>query len=199
MGTTLTTNLELIKPNVAGEPKKNWPAQWGTSADKLDTEVQAAKDRLTVIESSLTAYVPQLLALITNPNIGSTGTAEGFWTRLNLNIIKVWIRFLFSGTGIDPGNGNYSVTLPFKPLADGLTSGNSLNAGQFLGQGYARDFSTAANNALFFVQLSSVASASNAVRFFLPGTSAAIDDDTPFVWAVNDSLNMSFEYEADFS
>lgn len=61
-----------------------------------------------------TPYVPQLTATTANPNLGTTGTAEGFYTRIG-DFVAYNFVFIFAGTGITQGTGTYHISIPVPP------------------------------------------------------------------------------------
>ncbi len=62
------------------------------------------------VSSPLTSWAPRIGA-DTNPNLGTSGTATGFFS-LNGKECTVWETFVFNGTGASSGSGNYVMTLP---------------------------------------------------------------------------------------
>lgn len=82
-------------------------------------------------------WTPALTASITNPNIGSTGTALGAYVRIG-SLLVGHGRISFGGTGIANGSGNYLVSLP--------ENASTAITGQSLGSGVVFDASSARYN-----------------------------------------------------
>lgn len=57
-------------------------------------------------------YTPALTASSVNPNIGTTGSALGRYTR-NGDTVTTWGSITFGGAGIAAGTGNYRISVPF--------------------------------------------------------------------------------------
>lgn len=108
MGTTVTPNLGLIKPDSA-EPAQNWPSQTGANSDALDA--------VAPIKGT---YSPTIAATGGNPVINGTSFLEGKWWRVGDHITTVID--LFIDEAADFGGSSWRISLPF--IAD-LTFHNS--------------------------------------------------------------------------
>jgi hypothetical protein len=71
-----------------------------------------------------TTWTPALTGAVSNPNLGSTGTAEGRYVRIG-NLVFAQFECVFNGTGISAGSGQWFVSTP---VAAASTSTQSLNA-----------------------------------------------------------------------
>jgi hypothetical protein len=87
---------------------------------------------IEIADGVRTAYTPALTANTTNPNLGSTGTATGYYVRTGDLVLAVF-NFNFAGAGISSGSGTYTISLPVTPYAVG-----SSPSSQGLGQGLVR-------------------------------------------------------------
>lgn len=107
MGTTVTTNLGLIKPDVnesikATGPFVGWSAQNAANMDMIDS----------LFRFNNTTYALTWGATTTPPTLGTGGFAEGKFVRLHPRMVVVFFR-LFCGTaGFVAGSGTYSLNLP---------------------------------------------------------------------------------------
>lgn len=114
MGTTVTTNLGLIKPDGAESIKANmptfagWAAQNAANMDKIDT----------LFRSSNSTYTPVWSAGGTPVVLGSGGFVEGKWLRIFPRLVIVYYRVLTGAAGFVPGTGQYRLTLPFLPASE---------------------------------------------------------------------------------
>lgn len=61
--------------------------------------------------SGWTAYTPTMTATTTNPNIGSTGAANGRYIKVG-RMVMFTISITSGGSGIAAGSGTYRVSLP---------------------------------------------------------------------------------------
>jgi hypothetical protein len=58
-----------------------------------------------------TSYTPAMTASTTNPNIGSTGTAQGRYMQIG-KLVHFYATITPGGTGIAGGSGGYAISLP---------------------------------------------------------------------------------------
>ena len=92
--------------------------------DSVSDAVGDAKARLTTLEGlgMWTAYTPTLTAT-TNPNIGTTGTRTGAYTRIGKTVH--WRAYItVGGTGIAVGTGSYRLSMPVAPAANQRSAGS---------------------------------------------------------------------------
>lgn len=143
-------------------------------------------------------YTPEIIGTTTNPNLGADGEAVGSWHRSG-HLITGWMRFLFSGTGLDAGSGRYSYTLPFPADASIMSaSGDTFQdfgAGFLVGVGYIRDESSLSSSRTFVAQLADAGSPSR-VKLLLDQSSFEIGSGSGFA-AEGDRHAVSFAYIAD--
>lgn len=109
MGTTVTVNHGLIKPDTDESIKANlptfagWAAQNGINQDKLDA----------LFRVSTGSWSPTWTADTTNPTLGTGGFVEGKYVRLWPRMVLCYWR-VFAGTAsFSGGLGNYRTNLPF--------------------------------------------------------------------------------------
>lgn len=67
---------------------------------------------LGAVGTGLVAWTPALTCSTTNPNLGTTGTATG-WYHTNGALVEAWGSFIWGGTGVTAGSGNYRISMPF--------------------------------------------------------------------------------------
>jgi len=109
MGTTVTTNLALIKPDTSESIKEDlptfdgWAAQNADNMDKIDSLFRS--------ESSGT-YTLTWGATTTPPTLGAGGFTEGKYIRLFPRMVVVFFRIFMGGVGAANGSGNYTLNLP---------------------------------------------------------------------------------------
>ena len=107
MGTTVTTNLGLIKPDADESikedlPQIGWAAQNAINCDKIDS----------VFRFTSHSYVPAWTAPTTNPTLGAGGFVEGKYLRVSARMVMVHFRIYAGVAGFNPGSGIYNLTLP---------------------------------------------------------------------------------------
>lgn len=148
-------------------------AAWGFYLDTADT------------------YTPSLTATATNPNLGDTGTATGWWQR-NGHFISGGAIFQFSGSGVSGGTGLYQISLPFDADASAMIINTAFGQASVLGAALLRDNSTSANSTtgICFLRTSTV------IGIALDG-GLGVDADDPFIWAAGDAISVDFAYLAD--
>jgi hypothetical protein len=127
MGTTITTNLGLIKPDVDESIKQNlptfngWSAQNAANMDKVDALFRMAG----------ATYTLNWTADTTAPTLGAGGFTEGKYLRVTPRLVIVFFR-LYAGTaGFLPGSSTYKFNLPtgiapeFNTVADNIPCGKA--------------------------------------------------------------------------
>jgi len=100
-GTYYAASSELVS---------SWPATSLNLANQLESRF-AAK---LAIPPAWTAWTPVLTAATTNPNIGSTGQIDGYYSKQG-RIVAWNARITTGGTGIAAGSGQYFLSLPVAP------------------------------------------------------------------------------------
>lgn len=109
MGTTVTSNLGLIKPDLSESIKENlptfagWATQNGINQDKLDALFRASTGTYTLTWGGTT----------TPPVLGTGGFTEGKYIRLFPRMVVVFFRIFAGTTGFTAGSGSYTLNLPF--------------------------------------------------------------------------------------
>lgn len=57
------------------------------------------------------SFTPTFSATTTSPNLGTTGTAVGYYSEVG-DLVYYQFFFIFGGTGISSGSGTYNITIP---------------------------------------------------------------------------------------
>lgn len=74
--------------------------------------VEAAIEEMQVaVPDTVGTYTPTLTGSVTNPNLGSTGSAQGRYIRSG-RLVVIQFHFTFNGTGISQGSGTVQIGLP---------------------------------------------------------------------------------------
>ena len=153
--------------------------QWtaGTTSGQVLTAAT-----LNTIGAVWETWTPFLSGSTTNPNLGSTGSSVGRYTRINKLVVAV-TNFTFGGTGINAGAGFYKSTLPFTAQGSAWASGTVI----------AVDVSTFAStqNALYLDSTTQVLGIGTGGA----GLAASIGSGT-YVWAAGDFIRFQMIYEA---
>lgn len=119
MGTTVTSNLGLIKPDDDESIKANmptfagWCAQNTVNMDKIDA----------LFRGSINNYTLNLTAASVNPTLGAGSVLEGKYVRLWPRMIIVFFRIYVGGAGFAAGTGTYRINTPVS-TATTLTTAN---------------------------------------------------------------------------
>lgn len=76
--------------------------------------LQVGTDYLVLgsVGTGIVPWTPTLTASTTNPNLGASGSATGFY-RTNGKMVEAWGSFLWAGAGVTAGSGNYRISVPF--------------------------------------------------------------------------------------
>ncbi len=127
MGTTVTPNLALIKPDLDESIKEalptfpGWAAQKGINMDKIDA----------LFRHSTSTWVLNWTADGGNPTLGSGGFTEGKFVRLFPRLVLGFFRIQTGTTGFLTGTGVYRLNLPtavapeFDIVDDGIPIGKA--------------------------------------------------------------------------
>jgi hypothetical protein len=108
MGTTVTTNLGLIKPDTDEKIKEDLPTFDGWAAQN-----EANMDTIDALfRASDSTYTPTWGASVTPPTLGAGGFTEGKVIRLWPRMVVVFFRIFTGGAGFLDGSGNYTLNLP---------------------------------------------------------------------------------------
>lgn len=127
MGTTVTANLGLIKPDVDERIQEalptfpGWAAQNALNCDAIDGlfRMQTGTWSLTITAS-------------TPPTLGSGSLLEGKYLRVMPRLVVAYFRVNFGTTGFAAGVGQYSFNMPFtmdpsiKGMADSIPIGKAV-------------------------------------------------------------------------
>lgn len=127
-----------------------------------------------------TTWTPALGSTGTQPTLGDSGGTVGRY-RLQGLWCSFWARITFFGTGVTPGTGTYTVSLPF-PADIVLQFADTGTAnGESIGSGHARDASDAANSRTFGLWLRTATAVG-----MLSSDGGTINPAAPFVPASGD-------------
>lgn len=138
-------------------------------------------------------YIPDLTASTTNPNLGADGEIVGAWHR-NGHMITAWARWLFSGTGLDPGSGAFGLSVPFAADSSIMETTSGSSAVTFaVAFGRIHDNSTGTNTTTVTGQFFSA----NAIRLHFSGANTTVTNSSPFTWDEGDRGIVLFQYIAD--
>lgn len=134
-----------------------------------------------------TTYVPTLTAATTNPTLGTGSTQAGFYYRLGDWIIGE-ARIRFGSSGAAAGTGLYAISLPVAANATFHNIGGGTGIASPIGSGALRDNSipSASRPCVPYLQTATTAR-------MLTGN-GNVDDAVPWIWAINDALNIQFMY-----
>lgn len=137
---------------------------------------------LNTIGAAWETWTPTLSGSVTNPNLGSTGTRDGKYCRIN-KLIVAHANFTFNGAGIAAGSGFYKCSLPFTAIAAAPTVGAVV----------AIDVSSFAST----VNIIGLDTTSLVIGYGTGGASlAASIQATTYPWAAGDLLRWFMVYEA---
>lgn len=138
MGTTVTTNLGLIKPDQDEYIKENlptfpgWAAQNEINMDKVDA----------LFRGSTSGYALTLTATSVNPTLGAGSLLEGKFVRLWPRMIFAFFRVYVGAAGFAAGTGTYRINTP---VTTALTLANANGSRPFpVGKAVFHDNSAAA-------------------------------------------------------
>ena len=158
-----------------------------TSAKIVDGTV-AIGDLATPVGNfgAWTAYTPTLTASVTNPTLGTLGTATGHYAQIGKTVIARW-RIYVGHTTQGAGSGLYYVALP--------VAASTGQVGRPVGNGFGYDAS--ANAYSFFTAYCQNANRlSMLYNTTLNGATSDVGAATPWSWGYTDALEAAIQYEA---
>lgn len=181
MGTTTTTNLALIKPDVNESIEQNlpsfpgWTSQYGSNLDTIDA----------LFRASTHTWSPSWTGT-SNPTLGSGGFVEGKYIRLFPRMVIGFFRIFTGGSGFAAGTGGYSLTPPLAMASELTGFSNEL----CIGKAAFLDFSATATCGAFNVMYSTV----GGTLFLRQSTNDVWTATSPVALAQNDRLSGYFMY-----
>jgi hypothetical protein len=187
MGTTVTTNLGLIKPDIGESIKENLPTFAGWASQNEDN--CDVLDSLFRAESA--SYAPTWTATTANPTLGAGGFIVGNYIRLYPRMVIGYFRLFTGGAGFAVGTGNYLISLPVAVDPDLLTFNQSPGIGKALFQ----DNSAVATSSNFTALIHTTGTE----IFFRSSGGIAWTAATPVVPAQNDRVSGYFMYPTEVS
>lgn len=154
-----------------------------TTEQALTVYTGSAWVTMATTPGAWTTYTPTWTALTTNPSLGN-GTLIGKYS-LNGKTCSAHVN-LTMGSSTGYGSGDWRFALPFTSINDGTTRIGNVHALSVGGLRFGGDFVISPNQAASggWVAISSTNTALE-----------ALDNNSPFTWAVGDQLRMTFEYE----
>lgn len=180
MGTTVTTNLSLIKPDEVESIKEalptfpGWHDQNADNCDKLDG----------LFRKSTHTYSPTWTADTTNPTLGSGGFVEGKYFRIHPCMVFGFIRLFTGGAGFATGSGFYRFSIPTTLH----TEFAGLNVVSAIGKAYLHDDSAVATS----TNLVAIYEEATNLISFRKHDGNFWRDNTPFTLAQQDRLSCYF-------
>ena len=150
---------------------------------------EAGVERFDLSTCKGTAYTPALTATTTNPNLGATGTAEGYYYRIG-NLINGWVKIEFGGAGAAAGSGVYIISLPVTASANIPTGAG---VGCSIGSGRLWD-NDGSDSWLIDAQLAT--NGTLRLRYDMQTAVGNVTNALPFTWATADYMTVCFSYEA---
>ncbi len=143
MGTTVTTNLGLIKPDINEDIKQalptfaGWASQNATNCDKIDA----------LFRKSTHTWTPTWTADSVNPTLGSGSLLEGKYIRLFPRMTIGFFRMNTGGAGFATGTGLYRLAIPTTVPSEFAALHNEIP----VGTAFLRDANVVANTTILTV------------------------------------------------
>ena len=167
----------------------------GTAAlsfDKLYANAiydEAGVERFDLSLCKGTTFTPTLTAVTTNPTLGATGTATGWYQQIG-KLVNGWAKITFGGAGADPGSGLYKIDLPV------TASGNipaDTSGGCSIGSGRLYDDS---GSDTWLIDAFLASTSNMRLRYDLQTGTGGVSHAAPFTFADADYITIHFSYEA---
>lgn len=182
MGTTVTTNLGLIKPDEDEKIQEDLPtfAGWAAQNEQNCDTIDA------LFRHDYASYSPAWTADTTNPVLGAGGSVTGKYVRLWPRMVIGNFMIATGGAGFSAGSGLYRLSLPVAMDPDIIALGLDIP----VGKAYLHDDSAVATSTVVVVLYDTV----NDVFFFRKHDGNAWRNNTPFTLAQQDRLAGYFMY-----
>jgi hypothetical protein len=183
MGTTVSSNLGLIKPDGSESIKEDlptfagWAAQNEINMDKIDA---LFRDDVT------TSYTVNWNGSGGNPVLGAGGFTEGKYIRLLPRMVMVFFRIFTGAAGFTVGAGNYNINLPIQADPVFATFTDTCP----MGKAIYYDVSAALTSSVF----SMVYSVALNAMMFRPATGSVWSATVPVVPGQQDRVSGYFMY-----
>jgi hypothetical protein len=182
MGTTVSTNLGLIKPDTNESVKANmptfagWAAQNTINMDKIDALFRATNH----------TWSPAWTAVTTSPTLGAGGFIEGKYLRLFPRMVIGHFRISAGAAGFLAGSGIYSLSVPATIAAE-LQTFNQLVP---IGKAVLYDDSAVATSSVMSVLYSTI----NNKIYLRPADTDSWSNTNPITLAQLDRVSGYFMY-----
>jgi hypothetical protein len=155
---------------------RTWVAGEVVGADELNDEV---RDPLTGIQGIWDDYTPVLTSTGTAPNIGTDGSALGYYLQIGKTIlVRARITLGTVGNGMVVGTGTYHVSVPF-PFRNAIGTQLLLRINDATGNIYAGESFGASTGGTTF-----------AIGLIASTGLAAVTSTSPFTFAAGDSIDL---------
>jgi hypothetical protein len=140
---------------------------------------------LSSLSTPFAAYSNALTASTTNPTLGSGGSITSYYLALG-KLVFFYGQVVFGTSGVNAGSGYYEIVLPV------AAKGNLGNLSMGLAEGY--------HNSTGVVSVATVnilgGAGSTTGVFLVNGTPGLYENNNPWVWAANDTIQFSGFYES---
>ena len=133
------------------------------------------------------SFNPTLSATTTNPNLGSTGSTEGWYSRVG-DLVYFQFVVRFAGSGISQGSGTYHISVPFTP--------KSISSSSVISRGRATAADSSASTARDVGLLLGTDLQMRPITTTLASQTPLTHADIGVTWAAGDTLAGQVEYHA---
>jgi len=159
---------------------RTWVSGEVVTAAEMNAEI---RDALTGIQAAWTSFTPSLVAVTTNPTLGTGGSSVGNQLRVGADV-RFRITITWGGAGLNVGSGIYSLTLP----------GSSPATPQAINSSVAVRQAATGNN---WLGVGQIVTPGNQARlsFNATGANPYLTNGAPIAWAVNDIIQLAADME----